>query len=685
MKIFMPFRVLILFLFPLWAAAQETPLTTLAEVRAVSHEAAARQLPVLIEGTVIFFQKRSDNLDKAEGLILHDGTAGCHIAASLPFPERDKIRPGTRLRVRGVTRGASYFPDIVEAKLEILHQGKLPEPRRVTAKELFSSGIDSDWIEVEALVVGVAPGGLGFTLVVEIDGLTFLAELPKVVDAAVQAETLMQKRVLLRGIVGSITSMNRQLTDRYFFVPSFDQLIPIEGNPEAGKVPLRTITSLLQSDHERKDEVRVHGVITQLGPGGFFLRDETGSTFVQSAMGTTHPPRSEVEVQGFAAVAPFRPTLRAARVLLLGKGERPPPSSFDPAGGPRFDLHAERVVTECEFLAYREGLEEVVLQCRAGSSYFLARSPRSTLQERNLQAGDQIRLTGIYTVTTTRPMPRTKWADGFRLDLSGDASIEVVRPTPWWTPERVPAALGITGALALAVFAWNWLLRKRVAAQATTITNQMKQGLVKDERQRIARELHDTLEQDLTGLSMQLGNLSASLDDGERSQDRLTLARNMLKHCRVETRASISDLRSPSLLKKSLPEAMQETLPAAADGSEFRFIVDGTPRQLPATTTNHILRIAREAVINARRHAKPTRIEVCLHYEPDEIRLEINDDGTGFDPKQRPPAGHFGITGMRERTNKISAEFTIESSSSTGTKVQLRLPSSSPANQSTNN
>ena len=88
----MPLRVLILFLFPLWAAAQGPPLTTLAEVRAVPHEAAESQrYPVLIEGTVIFFQKRSDNLDKAEGLILHDGTAGCHIAASLPFPERDKI------------------------------------------------------------------------------------------------------------------------------------------------------------------------------------------------------------------------------------------------------------------------------------------------------------------------------------------------------------------------------------------------------------------------------------------------------------------------------------------------------------------------------------------------------------------------------------------------------------------
>lgn len=680
----MPFRVLLLFLFPLLAAAQGPPLTTLAEVRALPHEAAESQrYPILIEGTVIFFQKRSDNLDKAEGLILHDGTAGCHIASILPFPERDKIQPGTRVRVRGVTSGTSYFPDIIKAKLEILHQGQLPEPRRVTARELFSSRVDSDWVEVEALVVGVAPGGLAFTLVVEIDGLTFLAEVPKVVDAAVRAEALMQKRVLLRGIVGSINSMNRQLTDRYFFVPSFDQLIPIEGAPEAGKVPSRTIGSLLQSDHEREAEVRVHGVITQLGQGGFFLRDEMGSTFVQSAMGTTYPPGSEVEVQGFAAVAPFRPILRAARVLLLGKADRPPPSSFDPAGAPRFDLHAERVVTECEFLAYREGLEEIVLQCRSGSSYFLARSPRSTLQQRNLQAGDQIRLTGIYTVTTTRPMPRTKWADGFRLDLSGDASIEMVRPAPWWTPERVRAALGIIGVISLAVFAWNWLLRKRVTAQAATITKQVKQGLVKDERQRIARELHDTLEQDLTGLSMQLGNLSSSLDDREGSQDCLTLARNMLKHCRTETRASISDLRSPSLLKKNLPEAIREALPAAAGSAEFNFIVEGTPRQLPATTANHLLRIAREAAINAMRHANPTRIEVRLHYESDGLTLEIDDDGTGFDPKQRPPAGHFGITGIRERANKIFAELEIESSPSLGTKVQLRLPSSSPANQST--
>ena len=184
---------------------------------------------------------------------------------------------------------------------------------------------------------------------------------------------------------------------------------------------------------------------------------------------------------------------------------------------------------------------------------------------------------------------------------------------------------------------------------------------------------------------MQLGNLTASLDDREKSQNRLTLARNMLKHCRAETRASISDLRSPSLLKKILPEAIQEILPAVAEGSEFRFIVEGTPRKLPTTTTNHLLRIAREAVINARRHAKPTWIEVSLHYEIDEIRLEIIDDGTGFDPKQRPPDGHFGITGMRERANKIFAEFAIESSPSIGTKVEIRLPSSSPANQSTKN
>jgi hypothetical protein len=138
--------------------------------------------------------------------------------------------------VRGVTRGASYFPDIVEAKLEILHQGETSRTAACHGQGIISPAastpIGSRW---KLWSSEWHPGGLGFTLVVEIDGLTFLAELPKVVDAAVQAETLMQKRVLLRGIVGSITSRERQLTDRYFFVPSFEQLIPIEGNPAAGQ------------------------------------------------------------------------------------------------------------------------------------------------------------------------------------------------------------------------------------------------------------------------------------------------------------------------------------------------------------------------------------------------------------------------------------------------------------------
>ena len=178
---------------------------------------------MLIEGTVIFFQKRSDNLDKAEGLILHDGDGRLpYRPPPYHFPNGTKFDLAPDFACAVSLEELPTFPILSKPSWKSCIKGKLPEPRRVTAKELFSSGIDSDWIEVEALVVGVAPGGLGFTLVVEIDGLTFLAELPKVVDAAVQAETLMQKRVLLRGIVGSITSMNRQLTDRYFFVPSFD-------------------------------------------------------------------------------------------------------------------------------------------------------------------------------------------------------------------------------------------------------------------------------------------------------------------------------------------------------------------------------------------------------------------------------------------------------------------------------
>jgi signal transduction histidine kinase len=256
-----------------------------------------------------------------------------------------------------------------------------------------------------------------------------------------------------------------------------------------------------------------------------------------------------------------------------------------------------------------------------------------------------------------------------------------LKKAPWWTFNRLLWALGIAMAAILLILVWTNLLRRRVAIQTKIISRQVERSAIKDERQRIARELHDTLEQDLTGLSMQLENAldEIGMVNGPTNRS-LTLVHKMLRHCRLEAHASVSDLRNPKLLLKALAEAMKESLEEKAQetGVSLDFIVEGEPRILRSTTQNHLLRIAREALNNAHRHGKASRVVCHLTYTAEGVTLEVEDNGSGFDSNQPPPAGHFGLIGMRERANKIHGQFSLTSTPGKGTKIQIHMPYTSP-------
>jgi signal transduction histidine kinase len=653
--------------------AGEPPLRTLAAVRALSHEEAAKGLLVEIAGTVIFVDS------KEPGIIVHDGTASCWIGAEAPFP--DDLKPGSRVRATGRTSSRSYFPAVAEAKAVVLGQGDLPEPRHATGRELFSPLLDSQWIEIEAVVIGTEEGGLAFTLMVDIDGITFKADVPVQEDTAELVAAVMQRRVILRGIVGTVFNESNQMTGRHFLIPSFDQISLTENKLPEVLPPAKKIAALLRNDHAPNEMTRVTGMVIQQTAGGFYLRDETASAFVHASGNAVHPPGSQVEVEGFAAVAPFRPMLRAANVRIIGKGDLPAPIRLDQKLGIRPDLQNERVEIDCEFLAKLEGTQVTVLQCRSGGRYFEAWLPGTPRSIKTLKPNDILRLTGIYEVTTSHPMPRTEWADGFRIHLAGPEALALLRTAPWWTLERVFMVLGTAVAIILAFFVWTAVLRRQVAAQREIITQQVERGVVKDERQRIARELHDTLEQDLTGLSIQLENATAEVGEENGPAFRsLTLVHRMLEHCRLEARASVSDLRNPDLLARDLPEAMQASLndQMRETGAVLDFSVVGKPRPLRSTTQNHLLRIAREALTNALRHGKPSHVRCLLNYSPESVTLEVEDNGNGFDSSKAPPPGHFGLTGMRERANKIQGQFSLISNPGAGTIIRVHLPYSSP-------
>jgi ligand-binding sensor domain-containing protein/two-component sensor histidine kinase len=208
---------------------------------------------------------------------------------------------------------------------------------------------------------------------------------------------------------------------------------------------------------------------------------------------------------------------------------------------------------------------------------------------------------------------------------------------------------------------------------------QSRLSLVAQERVRMAREIHDTLAQGLVGISHQLDALSMKLhEDVDVAQQHLDLARRMARHSLTEARRSVFDLRSSELEKKDLQATLSASAPLWGAGSrvEIKVEVPDVAHSLPADVEQHLLRIAQEAVANAVRHAKATVILVQLEIAGRFLKLRVNDNGQGFQATTAFSlfTGHFGIRGMRERTERLGGEFALISGPGAGTSVEVTVP-----------
>ena len=201
------------------------------------------------------------------------------------------------------------------------------------------------------------------------------------------------------------------------------------------------------------------------------------------------------------------------------------------------------------------------------------------------------------------------------------------------------------------------------------------------ERNRIARELHDTLAQGFTGVSMQLEAVSAKLGR-EEAREHLNRARLLVRSSLAEARRSVRDLRSELLDGASLGEALGVVARQLTDGSDVRAEVStaGVVRRLPERVERNLFRVGQEALTNAVRHAGATRVRVRVDYGDEGVRLEVSDDGRGFPPPAPGRAGGggdsggFGLRGMRERVAQLGGELHIDSRPGAGTQVTAAVP-----------
>lgn len=213
------------------------------------------------------------------------------------------------------------------------------------------------------------------------------------------------------------------------------------------------------------------------------------------------------------------------------------------------------------------------------------------------------------------------------------------------------------------------------------IEQQARHAAILEERSRIARDLHDTLEQELTGLSLQLKVVELDHQEApDRVGEGLNAARLMLRRSRALAHHAIRRLRNDDLPRRD--ETLAAGLQRIADGwkrsgIDVRVVcTDADAIALPAETRRQLISIGAEAMTNAIKHGRAQSIRTLVRCNADGVQLRIEDDGVGFDAARAtaPRAPGFGLIGMRERTAAIGGTLAIASQPGAGTTITVDLP-----------
>ncbi len=215
-----------------------------------------------------------------------------------------------------------------------------------------------------------------------------------------------------------------------------------------------------------------------------------------------------------------------------------------------------------------------------------------------------------------------------------------------------------------------------LAVQLSRLAAHRRQLAVLEERNRVARDIHDTLAQGLTGTVVQLEAAKAALANGrtDETADRLDQACELTRGSLRAARRSVQALRDPALIGGDLPTALENLFQQMTQGTGLRarLVCAGEPRELPPEWQSHLLHIGREALTNTIKHAHASRFDARLRFASGEIRFALKDNGHGFDPR-RVHSG-FGLTGLRERVERMGGRLAVESVMGAGTGIRVAVP-----------
>ncbi len=727
------FLALAAFFFGSYAAfSQETVptlLTNAADVLALPENLARKKIPVQIRGVVT-----AAEAGWSGQFFVQDETSGVFVEnRSDRYP-----KPGDLVEVTGFTWSGSFAPIISKPTWKALGTAPLPKAKSVSLDQLMSGLEDGQRVRISGIVRSV----IALTTALDIEIASggnrlhvFRHRTPQDGDP----QKLVGARVHVSGTVAaSFNAALRHLMYVVMFDPQPEDFVveQLEGSDPFSRpvIPLSGIAEY-RRDIIPGQRVHVKGVVTLVRPGqDLFLQDGTRGLHVQTHQTNELAVGEVVDVVGFPDLDHFLPVLADAQYHKTSEKIPAPETKAISAKDIPFGMNHNGLITNHATIVSMPGklLERTV------RSMFTSTNTPSLLEITLLLQTEDLGFTAqaqfaandpgaqnlmsipIDSIVQSTGVCVTQSAEDKQLHalqiLLADANgVAIVQKPSWFTPGRLFAGVVILFVVLVVAVSWSVTVSKKNAVLRESIrdreqaqfelqeahdqleervrerTAQLKFQITARkeselqfkatlrERTRLAQELHDTVEQTLTGIALQLDTTSklfqAKPDGASRH---LELARNLVSQSQVDVRRSVWDLRSRALEEFDLPGALSTGGKMLVDGTNIDLEVSakGRVRPLSETVEENLLRIAQESLTNVIKHSGATIVKIELDYGPQSVALQITDNGHGFDQEKTvgPGEGHFGLLGISERAKRLGAELSVKSEPGQGTTIRVQVP-----------
>jgi signal transduction histidine kinase len=691
-----------------------TLLTNAEDVLSLPEKLARQKVPVLVRGIVTAAESGWRGQ-----FFVQDDTAGIFVEnVSDNYP-----KPGDVVEVRGLSQAGDFAPIISKPSWKILGTAPLPKGKPVSLDQLTSGLEDGQRVEISGIVRAVATLTTALDVEVASGGNrihVFCKRSPKI-----NPQNLVGARVRVSGTVAAaFNKAVRHLMYMVMFVPQVNDFV-IE-QMEAGDPFNKPIIPLGGIAEYRRDVVpgqRIHvkGVVTLQRPGqDLFLQDSSGGLHVQFHQAEKLSAGDVVDVVGFPDFDHFLPVLNDARIRktpehsspiapnVISLNELQPGVSHDDM----ITNHAALVSMPAKLLertvrpSQASGVSIVSLLLQAEDLGFAAEAEVPDHDDRltSIPIGSVVQATGVCFTQSGED----KKLHSMQLLIADAGNVRILRPPSWFTPQRLFVGVAILFAVLVVAVSWSMMVSKKnsvlrraqlelqeahdqLEERVKERTAQLKfqitarkeselqfKGILR-ERTRLAQELHDTVEQTLTGIALQLDTTSKLFQARpEGASHHLELARSLVSQSQVDVRRSVWDLRSRALEQFDLPGALMTSGKQLTDGTNIHLDVSakGRVRPLSEIVEENLLRIAQESVTNVIKHSGATTVTIELDYGPQTVTLQVQDNGRGFEQEKSagPSEGHFGLLGISERAKRLGAELSVTSEPGSGTTVRIKVP-----------